>query len=78
MSRNLISKILSVIFVVFVAAPTIIKMVDDTIDISFYYSYAEEEEKGHTKNKNTEVLVSVDQNSESNFLLEKKENNGHN
>ncbi|WP_194766193.1 hypothetical protein [Tamlana sp. I1] len=74
MSRQFISTILSMIFLAFIAAPTIIKMVDDSIDVSFYYSYAEEEEKGATKNVTKEVIVLEELNSESLFLLSTQEN----
>ncbi|AUS04999.1 hypothetical protein C1A40_05745 [Tamlana carrageenivorans] len=59
----------------FITAPIIIKIVDDSIDISFFYSYAEEEEKGPTKNVNKQIVVLGDSNSESGFLFSSKENN---
>ncbi|MDO6759939.1 hypothetical protein Q4566_06975 [Tamlana sp. 2_MG-2023] len=75
MSRHFVSIILSMIFLAFIAAPTVIKMVDNTIDISFFYSFAEEEENGSTKNLNKEIVVLEDLNSESSFFVIFKENN---
>ena len=40
----------------FLMAPTIITLVDDSVDISIFYTSAEEEEKGSEKNKDTEKL----------------------
>ncbi|KAB1068086.1 hypothetical protein F6U93_08090 [Tamlana haliotis] len=74
MSRHFVSIILSMIFLAFIAAPTILKMVDDTIDISFFYSFAEEEENGTPKNVNKEIVVLSDLNHESNFFLSNHEN----
>ena len=56
MSRRVISIWFSVIFVAFLAAPTIITLVDDSIDISVFYASTEEEEKGHEKNKDFEKI----------------------
>ena len=58
MSRSVVSILLSIIFVAFLVTPTILTMVDDSIDVSFFYSSAEEEEKGHEKTKDVEVLFS--------------------
>ncbi|MDO5969339.1 hypothetical protein Q4Q35_05935 [Flavivirga aquimarina] len=57
MSRNIISVCLSIFFMVLLTTPTIVIMVDDSIDISFLFDSSEEEEKkGNKKNKNSEVL----------------------
>lgn len=56
MSRNLVSICLSVLFLVFLVAPTIITLVDDTADVSMFYAASEEEEKGSEKDKEIEVL----------------------
>jgi len=45
MSRKLSSIFLTLIFVAFISAPTIISLVDDSIDTSIFYSVTEEEEK---------------------------------
>ncbi|MBU2949883.1 hypothetical protein KO493_04135 [Tamlana agarivorans] len=75
MSRHFVSIILSTIFLAFIAAPTVIKIVDESIDISFFYSFAEEEENGSTKNVNKEIVVLADLNNESSFFISFKENN---
>ncbi|SFW54340.1 hypothetical protein SAMN05660313_02294 [Cellulophaga fucicola] len=50
MSKKIISIFFTVLFVAFLSAPTIIKMVNDSIDISVFYSISEEEE-GHSAKK---------------------------
>lgn len=75
MSRNTISIMLSMIFLVFLVAPTIIVIVDDSIDISMFYSTSEEEEKGSEKNKNSEIVFSDMDTYESDFLSNNTENN---
>jgi len=41
----------------FIAAPTVIVIIDDTVDVSFFYTSAgEEEDKGLEKNKDVEVM----------------------
>ena len=56
MSRNLVSICLSVLFLVFLVAPTVIALVDDSADVSMFYAASEEEEKGSEKDKEVEVL----------------------
>lgn len=56
MSRNIVSISFSIVFLVFLMAPTIIAMMDDSTDISMFYTSSEEEEKGIDKNKEVEVL----------------------
>ena len=76
MSRNIISILLSIIFLLFLVAPTVIVMVDDSVDISFFFtSSGEEEDKGVEKNKDLEVLFSESKMNETDFVLNKTENN---
>ena len=56
MSKKIVSIFLSVIFLLFIVTPTIIVLVDDTIDVSIAFSASEEEEKGNEKNLYIEVL----------------------
>ena len=74
MPKNLISIILSVIFVVFLVAPTVIAIIDDSVDISVFYTSSEEEEKGIDKNKDVEVLVYYSNTLESCFISNEQEN----
>lgn len=71
MSKNLISIIFSTIFLVFLLAPTIITIVDDSIDISLFYAMSEEEESGVEKNKIDEVLILQRYTSETFFVSKK-------
>jgi hypothetical protein len=56
MLRNIGSIFLSLIFLAFLTAPTIISWVDNSVDISVFYSTSEEEEKGSEKTKTFEVV----------------------
>lgn len=59
------------IFLMFLVAPTAIAIVDDSVDISAFYTTSEEEEKGVEKNNNSEVVFLEGDTSES-FLISKK------
>jgi hypothetical protein len=56
-SGQFISIFFSVIFLAFLTAPTIIVLVDDSVDISIFYASAEEEETGNEKNKDVEKII---------------------
>ncbi|MGY0391079.1 hypothetical protein ACW5R3_00795 [Bizionia sp. KMM 8389] len=43
MSKKVIAILFSVLFVTFITAPSIIVAVDDSVDVSMFYSIAEEE-----------------------------------
>ncbi len=74
MSRNIISICFSIIFVVFLTAPTIIIIVDDSVDISFFFDSSEEEEKGSKKDKDVELLFFDLTVSEMDFASNETEN----
>jgi len=69
MSKQGISVLFSVIFLLFIAAPTIITMVDDTVDVSIIFSTAEEEEKGF------KIVFSNEKANESDLAFTSIENN---
>mgnify|MGYP001148006798 CR=1 FL=1 len=75
MSKKVVSIFLSVIFLLFIVTPTVIMMVDDTIDISFFYSTSEEEERGHEKQIDIEILFSNLKTNESDLVFTSTENN---
>jgi hypothetical protein len=75
MSKKIVSIFLSVIFLLFIVTPTIIVMVDDTIDVSIAFSASEEEEKGNEKNLDIEVLFSNLKANESDLVFAVSENN---
>lgn len=57
MPKNLVSILLTLIFVGFLTTPTLIMLADDTVDISIFYTTSSpEEDKGIEKNNNIEVL----------------------
>ena len=64
MSRNLVSIFFLFAFMVFLSTPTIIAMVDDSVDISLFFSMAEEEENGHPKSKNVKDIILENQDQE--------------
>lgn len=75
MSKNVIATFFTIIFMGFIIAPSVITMLDDSIDTSIFYSLAEEEEKGSEKEKNIEILFAVSNHYESDFSLNEIENN---
>lgn len=54
--KKITSLLFTTLFLMFLMAPTIITMVDDSIDVSFFYTTSEEEEKGFKKNAEKEFL----------------------
>ena len=56
MYRNIISIILTTCFLVFLTAPTIIILIDDSANISMFYTTSEEEEKAPEKLKNKNLV----------------------
>lgn len=73
MCRKKVSLIMSIIFLSFLVTPSIIVVLDDSIDISLFYTVLEEEENGVEKNKIDEVLILPRDTSES-FFVSKKTN----
>lgn len=57
----------------FLTAPTVIAILDDSIDISFIYSTSEEEEKSNEKNKDIDLKFYDLLDDESDFVLTKTE-----
>jgi hypothetical protein len=70
MSRSIGSIFLSLIFVVFLTAPTVISIIDDSHDMSVIYSFAEEEKICEVK-----ILMNVHSLKEVDFSLIKTLNN---
>ncbi len=58
MPKLIASSFFLLLFLGFIVAPTVIHTIDNSIDISFFYSITEEEERGHQTVKNFEVIVS--------------------
>ena len=58
MFKAYVSSLFLILFLGFISAPTIIHTIDDTIDISFFYSITEEEARGHQTVKNFEIITS--------------------
>lgn len=77
MSRNIVSIFLSIIFLAFIAGPTVLVLVDDTIDVSIYYnaSSSEEEENSAPKIKEVNGLFSDSDLSDTGLFSNDDENN---
>lgn len=75
MSRRIVSILLSSLFLLFLTAPTIILMIDDSVDVSVFYASSEEEEKGSEKNKEKELLIFDFNLNEADFASKETENN---
>ena len=75
MSKKIVSIFLSVIFLLFIVTPTIVILVDDTIDVSLAFSASEEEEKGNEKNLDIEVLFSTLKTNDSDVDFSESESN---
>ena len=57
MYRNIVSVFLALIFLAFLSAPSIISMVDSSIDVSILFASSEEEESGNEKPLNIEFII---------------------
>jgi len=74
MSRNTVSLILSIIFLVFLSAPSIVSTIDDSIDISILNDSGEEE-KGNESIKDIELLFSELNGNETDLVSNETKNN---
>jgi len=63
---------MSLLFLAFLTAPTVIAMADNSIDVSIFYATSEEEDKN--PKKNIELLFSDIDFSETAYLIFKIEN----
>lgn len=75
MSRSVISIVLSSLFLLFLTAPTVVLLIDDSIDVSSFYASSEEEEKGSEKNKEKELLFFDLDSTDLDFASSEVENN---
>jgi len=57
MNKNKITVFFSIVFLTFIIAPTIISVIDSSVDISFIYSNSEEE-PGTQKGEKEKVVLS--------------------
>lgn len=75
MLKKAVSIFFTVLFLGIILAPTIIVLMDDSIDISIVFSTSKEEEKEKEKDLNIEVFVSKTKTNESYLFFESSENN---
>ncbi|MFT4575131.1 MAG: hypothetical protein ACI9SI_000029 [Polaribacter sp.] len=74
MSKKGLSIFFSVVFLLFIVAPTILVMVDDSVDVSIVFSTSEEEEKGNEKSLDIEALFSMLKTNNYNLVFTFPEN----
>lgn len=75
MLKKTVSIFFTVLFLGIISTPSIIVVIDDSIDISLILSTSEEEEKGNEKHSDIEVLVSKLKANESYLAFDSSENN---
>ncbi len=56
MLKQIISLMFTTLFVLFLMAPTVVAFLDDSVDVSVFYTTSEEEEKGCKKLTEKELL----------------------
>lgn len=56
MSKRILTSLLSILFLLFIVAPTVLLVIDDSVNASLFYSVTEEEEKGSELNIEVEPL----------------------
>ncbi|WP_048330852.1 hypothetical protein [Bizionia psychrotolerans] len=73
MCKKTIAILFSILFLAFISAPAVIVALDDTVDVSMFYSIAEEE------NENIKFPLSVNDINELNtmYLIDSKEYLGY-
>lgn len=70
MSKSIISLVFTVIFLAFLTAPTVITMVNDCADVSYFFSVSEEE-----KGSSVKVFINVDSFYHTDIAFTKKGSN---
>lgn len=74
MLKQRVSIVFGIIFVAFLVTPTIISIIDDSIDISVFYTSTEEEDKGFEKDKIDFIYLDNSFN-QTDFCLKNSEDN---
>ena len=74
-----LNKIISIsfifLFVVTITLPTVVFVIDDSIDVSYFNDFSEEEEeKGSEKNKELETLFEANSQELDDFVLTEEKN----
>jgi hypothetical protein len=75
MQKNTIAIFFIILFLGLITAPSILVAIDDSNDVSVFYSLAEEEEKGNETNKHIEIAFSIINDAELDFVSTDIENN---
>lgn len=75
MSKKVKAIFFSVAFLLFITAPTIIMVVDSTIDLSVIFSISEEEEKNNEEGLNIQIYFTSTILNQSQLFLTTTENN---
>ena len=72
MKRNFVSILFFLNFLIFLSAPTVISFIDEGVDISVFFSLAEEEENGSCKVKPVKDIILEHQINEDFVSLKEK------
>ncbi len=75
MTKNIVSIFFSIVFMVSISAPTVIYIMDDSVDISLLLTSNDDEEKEGEISNDKEVLFLESLNNEVHFSSKKAENN---
>ncbi len=67
MAKKPIATYFTILFMTFIITPSLLAVVDSSIDTSIFYSFNEEEEKGGETIKTFEVLANYNQHHETNI-----------
>ncbi|MEL0455141.1 hypothetical protein WJN01_02790 [Flavobacteriaceae bacterium SZ-1-7] len=75
MLKQIVSILLTTLFLLFLMAPTVISIIDDSVDVSVFYTTSEEEEKGGKKTAEKELLYCNLEASDLKFSILEDEHN---
>jgi ferric iron reductase protein FhuF len=73
MSRTITASLFTLIFTLLITVPTVLFIVEDTVDVSILFDVNEEENKEKESNKTLELIV-IETKDESHFILSYKTN----
>ena len=68
MIKTKIAIFFSFLFILFITVPTVVILVDDSIDISFLYNSSEEEEQDHEMDENVKIFIAQENTTKLEFL----------
>ncbi|NJX16119.1 hypothetical protein [Tamlana crocina] len=73
MLKQIVSICFTTLFVLFLMAPTLVTVLDDSADVSVFFNASEEEEKGNKKNVEKELLFNESKETDLDISLFEEE-----